>query len=57
MKGYEYVKGKYVIMTDEDLKDVKQEHEEKAVEIVDFVQLQEIDPIYFNLVILCRSGR
>lgn len=48
MKGYEYVKGKYVIMTDEDLKDVKQEHEEKAVEIVDFVQLQEIDPIYFN---------
>ncbi len=35
-------------MTDEDLKDVKQEHEEKAVEIVDFVQLQEIDPIYFN---------
>ncbi len=48
VKGYEYVKGKYVVLTDEDLKSLKQEHEEKAVEIVDFVQLQEIDPIYFN---------
>ncbi|ATO29412.1 Ku protein [Bacillus atrophaeus] len=48
VKGYEYVKGKYVILTDEELKELKQEHEEKAVEIVDFVQLKEIDPIYFN---------
>ncbi|WP_185184281.1 Ku protein [Bacillus subtilis] len=48
VKGYEYVKGKYVVLTDEDLKSLKQEHEEKAVEIVDFVQLQEIDPIFFN---------
>lgn len=39
VKGYEYVKGKYVILIDEDLKDVKQEYEEKVVEIVDFVQL------------------
>lgn len=48
VKGYEYVKGKYVVLMDEDLKSLKQEYEEKVVEIVDFVQFQEIDLIYFN---------
>ena len=48
VKGYEYVKGKYVVLTDEELKQLKEEQEEKSVEIVDFVQLKEIDPIYFN---------
>ncbi|MFY4776824.1 Ku protein [Metabacillus sp. RGM 3146] len=48
VKGYEYVKGKFVILNDEELKELKKEHEDKAVEIVDFVNLEEIDPIYFN---------
>ncbi|MFN2745924.1 MULTISPECIES: non-homologous end joining protein Ku [Bacillus] len=48
VKGYEYVKGKYVVLTDEELKQLKEEQEDKSVEIVDFVQLKEIDPIYFN---------
>lgn len=47
VKGYEYVKGKFVILTDEELKSLKDEHEEKSVEIIDFVSLEEIDPIYF----------
>ncbi|MGD6817469.1 Ku protein [Metabacillus sp. 84] len=48
VKGYEYVKGKYVILSDDDLKEIKGEHGDKAVEIVDFVKLEDIDPIYFN---------
>lgn len=48
VKGYEYVKGKFVILDDEELKQLKQEHEDKSVEIIDFVKLEEIDPIYFN---------
>lgn len=48
VKGYEYVKGKFVILSDEELNELKDEHEEKAVEIIDFVKLDEIDPIYFN---------
>ncbi|MDQ0860581.1 Ku protein [Bacillus sp. V2I10] len=48
VKGYEYVKGKFVILDEEEMKQLKQEHEDKAVEIIDFVNLEEIDPIYFN---------
>jgi DNA end-binding protein Ku len=48
VKGYEYVKGKFVILSDEELKELKDEHEDKSVEIIDFVKLEEIDPIYFN---------
>ncbi|MGM7720050.1 Ku protein [Metabacillus sp. Hm71] len=48
VKGYEYVKGKYVVLTDAELKELKDEHEDKTVEIIDFVKMEEIDPIYFN---------
>ncbi|MDA7026200.1 Ku protein [Bacillus sp. CLL-7-23] len=48
IKGYEYVKGKYVTFNDEEMNQLKEEQEDKAVEIVDFVRLKEIDPIYFN---------
>ena len=48
VKGYEYVKGKYVILSDEELKEIKDEQEDKSVEIVDFVNLDDIDPIYFS---------
>ncbi|APH07098.1 Ku protein [Bacillus weihaiensis] len=48
VKGYEYVKGKYVVITDEELKELKDEHEDKTVEIIDFVNMNDIDPIYFN---------
>jgi DNA end-binding protein Ku len=48
VKGYEYVKGKYVVLSDEELKELKDEHEDKTVEIIDFVKMEEIDPIYFS---------
>ncbi|MBO8156559.1 MAG: Ku protein [Bacillaceae bacterium] len=48
VKAYEYAKNKFVILDEEDLEQLKKEQEDKAVEIVDFVQLEEIDPIYFE---------
>lgn len=48
VKAYEYTKGKFVVLEDEDLEKLKKENEDKAVEIIDFVKIQEIDPIYFN---------
>ncbi|GAE24686.1 Ku domain protein [Halalkalibacter wakoensis JCM 9140] len=48
VKAYEYAKNKFVILDDEDLERLKKENEDKAVEIVDFVKLEEIDPIYFE---------
>lgn len=47
VKGYEYEPGKFVIMTDEDF-DAIETKGEKTVEILDFVKLEEIDPIYFD---------
>ena len=48
VKGYEYVKGKFVILEEEELEQLKKEHEDKNVKIIDFVKLDDIDPIYFN---------
>src|SRR6266850_1065486 len=47
VKGYEYEKGKYVILKDEDFKRADVEATQ-SVEIVEFVQLEEIDPIFFD---------
>ncbi|KKK37281.1 DNA repair protein [Mesobacillus campisalis] len=48
VKAYEYTKGKYVVLEDEELENLRKENEEKAVEIIDFVKMSEIDPIYYN---------
>lgn len=48
VKGYEYEPGHYVILTDEDFIKIKEEIHDKSVEIVDFVELKEIDPIFFD---------
>jgi DNA end-binding protein Ku len=48
VKAYEYAKNKFVVLDEEDLKALKKEQEDKAVEIIDFVKLEEIDPIYFE---------
>jgi DNA end-binding protein Ku len=47
VKGYEYDKGKFVIITDEDFKTAAVESS-KTLEIVDFVKESEIDPRYFE---------
>ncbi|MUK89597.1 Ku protein [Ornithinibacillus sp. L9] len=48
VKAYEYAKNKFVVLDDEDLAELKKEQEDRSVEIVDFVKLEEIDPIYFE---------
>jgi len=46
-KGYEYEKGKYVILKDEDFQRVDLEATQ-TVDIQDFVEQEEIDPIFFH---------
>src|SRR6478609_4829279 len=46
VKGYEYEKGKFVVLKDEDFKRVDVEATD-TIDIVDFVELAEINPIYF----------
>ena len=46
VKGYEYEKGKYVVLKDEDFQRVDLEATQ-TVDIQDFVEVDEIDPMYF----------
>jgi DNA end-binding protein Ku len=46
VKGYEYEKGKYVILKDEDFQRVDLEATQ-TVDIQDFVDVDEIDPMFF----------
>ncbi len=48
VKAYEYTKGKFVVLDEADLEKLKRENEDKAVEIVDFVKIEQIDPIFFD---------
>jgi len=47
VKGYEYAKGKYVVITDEDFKKASPE-KSKTIDIVQFVKEEEIDPIFYE---------
>jgi DNA end-binding protein Ku len=46
VKGYEYEKGKYVVLKDEDFKRVDLEATD-TIDIVDFVAAEEINPMFF----------
>jgi DNA end-binding protein Ku len=46
VKGYEYEKGKYVVLKDEDFQRVDVEATQ-TVDIQDFVDIDEIDPVFF----------
>src|ERR1700747_2355044 len=45
VKGYEYEKGKFVVLKDEDFKRVDLEATQ-TVDIIDFVTLKDINPIH-----------
>ena len=47
VKGYEYEKGDYVILTDEDFKKVNPEATQ-SVDILEFVELDKINPMFFD---------
>src|SRR5437667_9861601 len=46
VKGYEYEKGKYIVLKDEDFQRVDLEATQ-TVDIQDFVDVEEIDPMFF----------
>ncbi len=47
VKGYEFAKDQYVLFTEEELKTLE-EAASKAIEIVEFVPLSKVDPLYFE---------
>jgi DNA end-binding protein Ku len=47
VRGFEYDKGQYVIVRDEELEGCAPE-KTKTIEITDFVEMSEIDPLYFD---------
>src|SRR5579864_6033605 len=47
VRGYEYEKGQYVVLTDEDFKKVNVEATQ-SVDIVEFVDQKEIDPMLYD---------
>jgi DNA end-binding protein Ku len=46
VKGYEYERGRYVVLSDEDFEKVKIESTH-SIDITDFVDLQHVDPKFF----------
>lgn len=54
VKGYQYEKGKYVIFTDEDFEKIKSA-QDKNITIEQFVNLDEVDPIYFDKAYYVKS--
>lgn len=47
VKGYEYEKDHYVLLTDEDIASLEQPMT-RSIDILDFINLQEIDPVYYQ---------
>jgi len=47
VKGYEYRKGEYVIIEPDEIKKIEPKTA-KAMEILEFVKAEEVDPIYFE---------
>jgi DNA end-binding protein Ku len=48
VKGYEYEKGKFVVLQDEDFKRVDLEAAAQTIDIMDFVAQEEINPMFFQ---------
>jgi DNA end-binding protein Ku len=56
VKGYEYEKGKFVVLKDEDFErvDIKAT---QTVDILNFVKLDEVDPLLFNKPYYMETGK
>jgi DNA end-binding protein Ku len=48
VKGYEYEKGKFIVLKEEDFKRVDLEAAAQTIDILDFVEVKEINPMYFQ---------
>ncbi len=47
VKGFEYNKDQYVVITDEEIEKIKTE-KEKSIQILHFAQLNQISPVYYD---------
>ena len=47
VKGYEYAKGEYVVVEPEEIRKIEPKTA-KAMEILEFVKAEEVDPLYFE---------
>lgn len=47
VKGYEYEDGEFITLTEDEFKNLKSE-DEKTIEVVGFIDLKEVDPVYFE---------
>lgn len=47
VKGYEYAKDQYAVLTEEELKALEQQSDQ-SIEIEEFVPISQVDPIYFD---------
>jgi DNA end-binding protein Ku len=47
VKGFEYDKDQYVVVTDEEIEKIKTE-KEKSIQILHFAQLNQISPVYYE---------
>jgi DNA end-binding protein Ku len=48
VRGWEVAKGQFVIVEDADLEAIEQRDTSRSIEISRFVQIDEVDPIYFD---------
>ncbi|NPV92124.1 MAG: Ku protein [Firmicutes bacterium] len=46
VRGYEFEKGRHVIISDQDLEEIAPEST-RTIDLIDFVNLSEIDPVYY----------
>ena len=56
VKGYEFEKGKYVVITEDELDDVELKST-RVIEIASFVDLADIDPVYFSTPYLVQAEK
>jgi DNA end-binding protein Ku len=56
VKGYEYEKGKYVVLSEEELDEVGLKST-RVIDISAFVDIEEIDPVYFSSPYLIQADK
>lgn len=47
VKGYEYARGQYVVLTDDELKALEAQAD-KSIEIEEFIPIDQVDPVHFE---------
>jgi DNA end-binding protein Ku len=56
VKGWEVTKGQFVLVEDEDLEALERSDDSRAIDITQFVRLEEVDPIYFDRTYFLAPG-